>query len=776
MTPERALPFPSRIEWENGGNGRWELMGRKFVIQGIVQGVGFRPFVYRLASELGLNGRVANTTDGVVIEVEGTDTLLDRFSKRLLAERPPLARIDRIEETSLSISPEIKGFTVTASQSTGRKRLLITPDSDVCDNCLAELRDPGDRRFAYPFINCTDCGPRYTIIEDLPYDRTQTAMRAFAMCKDCQNEYEDPSNRRFHAEAICCPVCGPRLWAADSTGGKIDGDPIKLACLWLNEGLIVAIKGIGGFHLAVDAVNEEAVKRLRLRKNRPDKPLAVMCRDLKEAEKFADFDEASTRLLTDRTKPVVLLDRKTPFALADSVAPDNRYIGVMLPYTPVHHLLFAQETFTALVMTSANLSGEPIVCSNSDALEKLSAIADRYLFHDRPILTSTDDSVVRPQTDPPIYLRRARGLSPVPLPLPIDCGNILAVGADVKSTVCITRGREAFVSQHIGDLDLLATQLNLERTCRHFLRLLQVEPALVVHDLHPDYFSSSFAESLGMPTAVIQHHHAHAVSCMAENGITSPVIALCMDGTGFGPDGSVWGGEVLIAKAASYSRAAHLRQVRMPGGEAAVREPWRMALSYLHSIFGDTMPKLPFLDSHMQEKEFLLQALVKKINAPLTSSCGRLFDAVAAMIGLREKISFEGQAAMALEMLAAPRQDLYPFAILKEENSWIINTFPMIEALVSDLLQGESPRDISGRFHNSLATMLAETCRLLRKELSINQVVLSGGVFQNTLLTKIIRDRLKDLQFQIFTHQLLPPNDACISYGQAVAGREKDIG
>ncbi|MEJ2690894.1 MAG: carbamoyltransferase HypF, partial [Deltaproteobacteria bacterium] len=611
-------------------------MDKKYIIRGIVQGVGFRPFVYRLATSIGLSGRVANTTEGVVVEVDGELKQLEEFRRRLLTETPPLARIDGIEESDLS-ALVAEGFTVAPSDGSGRKRLLITPDSDVCPNCLAELRDPHNRRYHYPFINCTDCGPRYTIIDDLPYDRQYTAMRTFPMCEECRREYEDPANRRYHAEATCCPVCGPRLWAADVEGREIAADPILQARSWLADGKIVAIKGIGGFHLAVDAANEEAVRLLRERKRRPDKPLAVMGRDLEAVTHFAEMGEETQKQLQQRTRPIVLASKKIPFPLAANVAPDNRFVGVMLPYTPIHHLLLENSAKTVLVMTSANLSGEPIVTDNREALAKLATIADGFLFHDRPILTPTDDSVLRVDAEPIIYLRRARSLAPLPLDLSFDLGRTLAVGADVKSTICLSRGHEAFVSQHLGDLDLLATQQNFERTCHHFMRLLQVEPNLVVRDLHPGYYSSVFADSLSLPAVQIQHHHAHAVSCMAEYGISSEVLALTMDGTGYGPDQTVWGGEVLIAGLSGYRRLAHLRQVRLPGGEAAVRQPWRMALSYLYGLFGTDEAAISRIRPVGSEESLVLQMLTAGLNSPLTSSCGRLFDAVAALLGLRER-------------------------------------------------------------------------------------------------------------------------------------------
>jgi len=734
--------------------------------------VGFRPFVYRLATSLGLRGQVANTVSGVVIEAEGKKEQLAEFRRRLLAETPPLSRIDDMEESELAVGIASQGFSVAESDASGVKRLLITPDSDVCDNCLAELYAPDNRRYRYPFINCTDCGPRYTIIEDLPYDRPHTAMRGFPMCGACRREYVNPADRRFHAEAVCCPDCGPRLWAADVDGRELEGEPLVLARRWLAEGKIVAIKGLGGFHLAVDATSEAAVARLRERKKRPAKPLAVMCLNAELLGRFAEASAEQLQLLKERTRPVVLLEKKAPFALADKVAPDNRFIGVMLPYTPLHYLLFEDPSILALVMTSANLSGEPIVTGNNEAIDKLAAIADGFLFHDRPILTPTDDSVLRADSGPVIYLRRARGLAPLPLALPLDCGQTLAVGADVKSTVCLSRGREAFVSQHLGDLELLATQDNFAAVVGHFMGLLQVEPELVVHDLHPGYFSSRFAAQLGLPTVAVQHHHAHAVACMAEHDLDGPVLALCLDGTGYGTDGTIWGGELLLAEYGAFRRLAHLRQVGMPGGEAAVREPWRMALSYLYACFGEVPGGFETAWSHGPQKDLLLQMLSQNINTPITSSCGRLFDAVSALTGLRIKVSFEGQAAMELEMRAdSTASHLYPFSVDCSQYPMVLDTLPLVAAIVEDIKKGTPVETVSGRFHHTLAALLAEACRLARRQTALEQVVLSGGVFQNSLLTALLRRKLEEFGFTVFTHRLLPPNDACISFGQTLAGR-----
>lgn len=784
-------------------------MRTTITIYGIVQGVGFRPFVYRLATGMGLNGWVANTPAGVTIELDGKEELIHRFLTRLALEKPPASRIDRIErsdqhdqtttqpiESRQKTAQKIQttqnsnisynennsnNFKIKESSLSGPRTVLVSPDLDVCDNCLTELYAVNDRRFRYPFVNCTDCGPRYTIIDNLPYDRAQTAMAPFAMCDDCHKEYTDPASRRFHAEAICCPACGPRLWLVEPNGAVLDADPISHTIAALKNGAIVAIKGIGGFHLAVDASNKQAVQLLRTRKRRPDKPLAVMSADRQTLQTYAQIDEERWQWLCDRRKPIVLLPKKVghgkerEIVIADEVAPDNRYIGVMLPYTPLHHLLLTDGGFTALVMTSANLSGEPIVTDNDEALAKLAAIADLFVMHDRRITTRLDDSVLRVEHGRTIYLRRARGFAPIPLPLADDLGHTLAVGASVKSTVCLTRGREAFVSQHIGDLDLFASEENFGRVIDHFTHLLEVCPDLVVHDLHPDYPSTRHAARFGLPTHAVQHHHAHAVSCMAEHGLTGPVLALCLDGSGYGPDGTIWGGEVLLAKADTFTRLAHLRQVPLPGGETAIREPWRMAASQLFDAFGDAFSSLPLecLSRHKNLLPGIRQMLMKKINSPLTSSCGRLFDAVAAMAGLRDTVSFEGQAAMALEMCCPTGSHaLYPYEIHMGDNGLAeIDTRPLIRAVATDCGNGESAAAISGRFHHTVAHIFARTCDIFRQQTTIDTVVCSGGVLQNAVLTELLVQQLTTLGMIPLLHKRLPPNDGCIAFGQAVAGR-----
>ena len=765
----------------DSGTDNRKIIRARLEITGIIQGVGFRPFVYRLAKSRGLNGYIANTAAGVTIEIDGTDAEIERFAQDITREKPPLASINELHLERLGNGPvaTYQNFTIVQSISAGKKIGPITPDSDVCGNCLAELFDPGDQRYLYPFINCTDCGPRYTLIEKTPYDRPLTAMKPFALCRRCRAEYEDPLDRRFHAQATCCPACGPSVTLEAPDGRAVAGsDPIRMAADLLSAGKILAIKGIGGFHLAVNGVDHGAIARLRERKGRPDKPLAVMAADLDRVHFFAKFSPHEQKLLCGRAKPIVLLQKNSPFPLAENVAPDNRFIGVMLPYTPIHHLLFHYHDFQALVMTSGNLSGSPVVKDNDEAFAKLANIADYFLLHDRQIVTQADDSVIRLSGSYPAIYRRARAFVPTVVNLQHDAGRTLALGAIIKNTICITKEKEAFVSQHIGDLDNLDTQVHQVNISRHFQSLLRIEPDLLVHDLHPDYPGSRYARSQkNLPAIGVQHHHAHAVSCMAEHGLAGPVIALTLDGNGYGPDHTVWGGEVLLADYHSYERLAHLETVAMPGGDAAIREPWRMAFSHLYHAFGPDYENmdLQLLHAHKDKVNIIRQMLDKSINSPLTSSCGRLFDSVAALLGLRYTVSFEGQAAAELEMLLEPNDHdtaAYPFEIIKSGNKpWQLPVKPLITAIVHDILENMSPQHISTCFHNTMALLFTRVCREIRDDNNINQVVLSGGVFQNLSLHRLLRTNLETLSFTVYSHEQVPTNDGGISLGQALAGR-----
>jgi hydrogenase maturation protein HypF len=765
---------------DTGTDGKKIIRGL-LKITGVIQGVGFRPFIYRLARDRGLAGYVANTAAGVTIEIDGTAQEIERFAQAIASDKPPLACIEELHLEKIKLGPDgtHQNFHIVESISAGNTIGPITPDSDVCDNCLVELFAPDDRRYLYPFINCTDCGPRYTLIEKTPYDRPLTAMKHFDLCESCKAEYKDPLDRRFHAQATCCPACGPAVTLTTPGGQAVeDCDPIRMTADLLKAGKIVAIKGIGGFHLAVNAVNPEAIAKLREKKGRPDKPLAVMAASLEQVTAFAYCTLEEQKILRGREKPIVLLEKKLPFHLADNVAPDNRFIGVMLPYTPIHHLLFYYHDFQALVMTSANLSGSPVVKDNDEAFSKLAHIADFFLLHDRQIVTQADDSVIRMSNTYPAIYRRARAFVPSVLNLNKNNGHTLALGAIIKNTICLTKEKEAFVSPHIGDLDNLDTQLHQKNISRHFQTLLRIEPDLLVHDLHPDYAGSRYASSQKeLPTIGVQHHHAHAVSCMAEHGLTGPVIALTLDGNGYGPDHTVWGGEVLLADYLNFERLAHFSGVEMPGGDAAIREPWRMAVSHLNRAFGNDYKKLDLqiLHDHTAQIGVIQQMIDRSVNSPLTSSCGRLFDAVAALLGLRYTVSFEGQAAAELEMLLKPdvaENSTYSFEIIQSDaNPWLLPLTPIIHDLVADLLQNVPPSLISRRFHNTLSGLFTQTCEKIRKQNGINIVVLSGGVFQNLNLLRQLKRNLENLSFAVYAHEQVPSNDGGISLGQAVAGR-----
>ena len=750
-------------------------------ISGIIQGVGFRPFIYRLARNQGLKGHVANTAAGVTIHIDGCEQEIEHFVKAIADEKPPLARIDELQVVKSDIGPDgtFKDFQIISSISAGSRIGPITPDSDVCENCLYELFDKADRRYLYPFINCTDCGPRYTLIEKTPYDRPLTVMKDFELCARCREEYSDPLDRRFHAQATCCPECGPAVTLKTPDRQTVDTpDPIRRTAELLQDGKIVAIKGIGGFHLAVNAADHMAVARLREKKGRPHKPLAVMAADLEKIKTFAGFSPEEQKVLGGRAKPIVLLRKQTPFSLAENVAPDNSFIGVMLPYTPIHYLLYYHHEFQALVMTSGNLSGSPVVKDNDDAFVKLANIADYFLLHNRPIITQADDSVIRMADNYPVFYRRARSYVPKVINLKQNSGRTLALGAIIKNTICLTKENEAFVSQHIGDLDNLDTQLHQKNISRHFQSLLRIKPDLLVHDLHPDYPGSRYARSQKeLPSIGVQHHHAHAASCMAEHGLDGPVIAVTLDGNGYGPDHTVWGGEVLLADYHTYDRLAHFVPVEMPGGDAAIREPWRMAASHLYRAFGPGYEELDLqmLHNHRNKIGVIQQMIDRSINAPLTSSCGRLFDAVAALLGLREFASFEGQAAAELEMCLDPDDNdpaLYQFESIKSDaGPWLLPVEPIIRGVVQDILNNMDPAGISKRFHNTLAALFTKVCMEIRDQNNINQVVLSGGVFQNVNLLQQIKTNLETLLFTVYSHAQLPSNDGCISLGQALAGR-----
>jgi hydrogenase maturation protein HypF len=746
------------------------LPRQRFIIEGIVQGVGFRPFVYQAAERWRLAGWVLNDSRGVLIEAEGGEEELRGFLQTLQQGHPPLAAISRLQVSDLPATGE-GGFVIRESCAEPLRLAQVTPDADLCRDCLTELFDPQDRRYRYPFINCTNCGPRYTIITAIPYDRPHTTMAVFTMCPDCQGEYDDPRSRRFHAQPNACPLCGPRLRLTDAAGASLEAaEPVIAAARLLRQGRIIAIKGLGGYHLAVDAGNAQAVQALRRRKGRDEKPFALMARDLSAVRLFAQCDEQEARLLQGVERPIVLLQRRPKEQLAAGIAPGNRYYGTMLPYTPLHHLLLA-EGFEALVMTSANLSDEPMIYDDAEVYARLAGIADYVLLHDRRIHIRADDSIARVMAGRPLLLRRARGYVPRGLLLPQAQPAVLALGAELKNTICFTRGDRAYLSQHIGDLKDAGAFNAFTESIDHLTDLLQVQPTVIAHDLHPDYLSSRHAETLPGRHLPVQHHHAHLASCLAENGLQGPAIGVIFDGSGYGSDGHVWGGEFLVGDLRQVRRRGHFAYLPMPGGDAATKEPLRMTLSYLHRTYGRELPPLPQLTAiPTRELHLYWQMLEKGINAPLTSSCGRLFDAVAALCGLRHRVSYEGQAALELEMVAAA-QDAgagYPFAVSDEEGMLVVEFTPLIRAIVNDLLQGVAVPVISFRFHQGLAQAVSIVCQRLRASCGLTQVALSGGVFQNRLLTELTMRLLAAQGFTVITHSLVPPNDGGVAFGQAV--------
>ena len=726
-----------------------ELARRILRIRGVVQGVGFRPFVYRAALKLGLRGAVWNDPDGVVVDAEGDSGALDAFAREIAEAPPGHARIESLDVRDATPSGATR-FSISSSAEGVETSPRVSADLPTCDACLAELFNPQDRRYRYPFINCSDCGPRYSLVQDVPYDRARTTMRSFQMCVPCASEYEDPSSRRFHAQPIACPACGPRLWLHGSTRESILAtvapDPIAVVVEAIRQGAIVALKGIGGFHLACDARSEVAVHRLRQRKHRSDKPFAVM---------FPDFASLETELIAPEMPscaPIVLMKKRAGCTLGRGIAPGLDEVGAFLPYTPLHHLLVQQP----LVMTSGNVSDEPIVTRNEEALERLQGIADLVLLHDRDIHMRMDDSVVRSGK----VVRRARGFVPEAIELGFESPAVLAVGADLKNALCLTTGSAAVLSQHIGDLESYAAQQFFEEARRNLERLFRVNPKYVVHDLHPGYHSTRLAQAIGLPTIGVQHHHAHIASCLAEHGHPGPVIGVAWDGTGFGTDGTIWGGEFLIADLAGFERMARIRPVALPGGDAAVRETWRMALSHLLAA------ELP-CDRITQPSRTGVEAMVRaSFGCVQTSSAGRLFDAVSSLAGVRHFATYEGQAAMELEAIAVAGEAPYPFPVIAGE-PLELDPRPLVRAIVSDVDGGIPPARIAGRFHAALAAGIGQTCEWLRERTGLGTVALSGGCFQNELLSRLAGSELRRRSFKVLMHSRVPPGDGGIALGQA---------
>jgi len=724
--------------------------------------VGFRPAVFRLARQAGLSGIVRNDSEGVWIELEGPPEEVRDFPALLRAGAPPLARIDALEVSELAPLGETT-FRVTASREGAATAASIPADSATCAACLRELFDPGDRRYRYPFINCTDCGPRYTIVRDIPYDRSRTTMAAFRLCAPCRAEYEDPASRRFHAEPNACPECGPRLeLSAPGRAALLREDALAAAIDMLRAGQIVAIKGIGGFHLAADASSEETLRRLRERKKRPAKPFGLMARSLREIEAICEVEAAAREALLSPRRPIVLLPARA--RLARSVAPGLNEHGVMLPYAPLHHLLL-KDGPPLLVMTSGNRSEEPIARSDEEALERLAGIADAFLLHNREIHTRADDSVVRIVAGIAQPVRRSRGFVPVPVRLPFEAPPLLAVGSQLKNTVCVTRGGEAFLSPHVGDLDDRGAFAFFVEVIAKMRRLLGSAPERIAHDLHPDYLSTRFALESGLPRVPVQHHHAHIASCLAENGRTQRAIGVAFDGTGCGPRGELWGGEILLADLAGFRRVGHLRALSLPGGEAAIREPWRVAAAVLRDA-GEPLDLLRRIGPRLTSVAHLLE---KNVASPASTGAGRWFDAVAALCAVRDEVTYEGQAAIELEAAAGPREaEPFGFAIPGDGGaSFEVDLRPCVREIAAQLRGGAETAEISARFHATLAAAVHAACSRAREQSGVHVVALSGGCFQNRRLTELCASALEADSFEVLLHRQVPPNDGGLSLGQA---------
>lgn len=751
---------------------------KNHVINGIVQGVGFRPFVYRLAHEWKLTGWVRNTPAGVEIEVQGKNLLLNDFEVALQRDLPPLAVVTSHYSREMALSNDTS-FTILSSGD-GVADIQIAPDSALCSDCLRELFDPADRRYRYPFITCTNCGPRYSIITGIPYDRPKTTMADFPLCTDCLREYENPLDRRFHAQPIACHKCGPQVRLLTLEQRIIfEGDEaITQTVNLLRNGKILAIKGISGYHLAVDACNLEAVKRLRERKKRDEKPFALMVANLEEARKLAEMNDMEERLLCSPEAPIVIVRKRAVNKLSPLVAPNNGWLGLMLPYAPLHHLLM-HDNFNSLVMTSGNISDEPVVFEDDDAVKRLADIADYFLLHNRSIHIRSDDSVMRVFQGKPLFYRRARGYAPRSVTLPFAVPPLLATGAELKGAVCLADNNRAFLSQHIGDLQNSSTLDSFNHTVMHLSEILKIKPEGIVCDLHPDYLSTRFAEDSKLPLIRVQHHHAHLASCMAENGLDGDVIGIIFDGTGYGSDGTIWGGEFLTGGYSCYQRAGHFRPVPLPGGDAAVREPWRMAMSYLYQTLGEDAfsvnnPVASFLPDN--DMALFAQLLRRGINSPLTSSCGRLFDAVAALINLRHLVSYDGQAAIELEALAEKfdgEESSYTCNMsILADSTHQLDFSPMFAEIAFEISCGIEKSAIAYRFHRTVESAATDVCISIANSTGLDRVVLSGGVFQNRLLSEMIYTALTDKGLKVYMHRLVPPNDGGIALGQAaIAGR-----
>lgn len=772
------------------------LVLARISIRGVVQGVGFRPFIYGLASRYNLKGWIFNSSEAVKIEVEGSSKAIELFQKTIQSETPPLAHIENI---TISYHQAVghRIFEIRHSIAEEGKYQLISPDIATCQKCLSELLDPQDRRYRYPFTNCTNCGPRFTIIDGIPYDRAKTTMRQFQMCPQCQAEYDNPLDRRFHAQPNACPNCGPGVELVNASGDIVScSDPIFHASQLLKRGKIIAVKGLGGFLLACDANNAAVIATLRQRKHRPFKPFAIMVRDLNKAREHCNISDEEEQLLSSAQSPIVLISWKESSPIAREVAPRQKYLGIMLPYTPLHHLLI-RDTGFPIVMTSGNLSEEPIAKDNDEALRRLSGIADYFLLHNRDIYSRYDDSVAVIERETIQLVRRARGYAPYPIHLGFQARQLLACGAEMKNTFCLTRDNYAFVSQHIGDMENVETLEHFTGTISLYERLFNIHPEIIAHDLHPDYLSSNYARELGasgIKTIGVQHHHAHIVSCMADNMFDSPVIGVVMDGTGWGPDGHIWGGEFMVADYNSFNRIGHLEYLPLPGGDVATRKPYRIAVAYLLKLLGENaLEKAIILNQsvayqkkggksskaaftlHVGKTEIgiIRHQIESGLNSPLTSSMGRIFDAVSALTGIRGTIDYEGQAAIEMEMAAydgkyGNNDESYPYEILEDSNMIIVSLSKLFSAILEDMGVNNSQATISIRFHNTIARVISEACELINRRTGIRQVALSGGVFQNRLLLQKTVTMLERNNFKVLTHRQVPCNDGGISLGQAI--------
>ncbi len=740
-----------------------------------MQGVGFRPLMYQRATRWQLTGCVRNQGGGAWIEIEGTAEALDAFLAQLVEQPPLRARIDHVDVRLIPEQGSTR-FVIEPSADVRGDQPIVSPDLAMCDACRGELFCPRDRRHDYALLSCTQCGPRFTITRAVPYDRANTSLTEFPLCAECQREYEDPTNRWHHAQGISCPKCGPQLHLYASMA-----DAITTAASALAAGQIVALKSLGGYQLACDASNAEAVSRLRSLKQRDAKPLAIMVSDLETARRLTHISAAEERLLSSPAAPIVLLRQRAEHPLASSIAPRNRDLGIMLAYTPLHAALLHAARLEALVMTSGNAGDEPIVCDDQQAIERLGGMSDWIVMHNRPIVMRCDDSVVRVVDESVLPLRRARGFVPAPIDLPLTCRQpILALGGQLKSTFALGAERQAFVSHHLGDLDHLESFAAFSETIDHYQRLLRIDPCLFVHDMHPDYASTTYARQRvpAESRLAVQHHHAHLASCLAEHGLNEPVIGVIFDGSGYGPDGSIWGGEFLIGDYTSYRRAAHLNNVPLLGGEQAIRQPWRCALAHLRHAAIDWIPDWPEV-SH-SSLSAARKLLAGRFQAPLTSSVGRLFDAIAALVQLRTAVQFEGQAALELEWLADDTPEgvePYPFELCASQSPMQIDTRPLIAAVVHDLRAGVSPRQIAQRFHGTVIAMVVDVCVVLREQTDMNTVALSGGVFMNVLVLSGVTARLRERGFRVLRHECVPPNDGGLSLGQlaiAAAWQNRD--